>query len=135
MSEKNILKAIKEMGYTQAEALELLKANPKSTLLTGEEKEEQEKEEKAKQKAAAEKKRKKEEKEEKDKEDEPTPPTPTEPKAILEKLDKLEAKLEEIEKSGRIPGKTPSEGQQKERDALPESMNYTIQKNMFETDV
>jgi hypothetical protein len=135
MSEKNILKAIKEMGFTQAEALELLKANQKESLLTREEKEEQAKEENAKAKKAEEKEEKTEKEDGSGEEEKPAPAAPTAADLVIKKLEGIEKKIEKLEKSGKIPGKTPSQGEQKDKDELPDAVSYTIQKNWFETDI
>ena len=132
MSEKNILNFIKEMGLSHAEVIEILteKADKDKALLTQEEKAEAEAKAKLEVKEKAEKAKTKAE-EEKDK----TPPK-EEPDASIEKqLKAIQDKLDELEKSGKVPGKDPSEGKTLEKGALPESTVFTVQKNMFEVDV
>ena len=130
MSEKNILKLIKELGLTQGEVIDMIneKVGKDKDLLTQEEKAEAEAKAKLDAKTKAEEKAKAEA--EKDK----TPPE--EPKdPIVKQLDEIQAKLDELEKSGKIPGKDPSEGKTLEKGALPDSTTYTVQKNMFEVDI
>lgn len=118
------------MGLSHAEVIKILneKINKDKALLTQEEKAEAKAKLEAKEKAE---KAKAKAEEEKDK----TPP-PKEPDVSIEKqLKAIQDKLDELEKSGKIPGKDPSEGETLEKGALPESTVFTVQKNMFETDV
>ena len=133
MAENNILKIIKEAGLSQAEVIALIKKEEKSKgkeLLTQEEKAAETKA-KAEAKIQAEAEAKKKAEKEKDK----IPPEEPEEDPIVKQLDAIQAKLDELEKSGKIPGKTPSKGKETEKGDLPESVQFTVQKNMFEVDV
>lgn len=134
MSEKNILKLIKELGLTQGEVIDMIneKVGKDKELLTQEEKAEAEAA--AKFKLEAKKKAEAKAKADAEKEKDKTPPE--EPDTSIEKeIEKLKAEVEELKKSGKIPGKDPSDSKTLEKGALPETTVFTVQKNMFEVDI
>ena len=132
MSEKNILKLIKELGLTQADVIDMIneKVGKDKELLTQEEKAEAEAKLKAKLEANAKAEAKAKAEAEKDK----TPPEEPDD-SIEDQIEKLKAEVRKLKESGKVPGKDPSEGKTLEKGALPDSTIFTVQKNMFETDV
>lgn len=146
MNEKNLLKLIKELGLTQAEVIDMIneKAGKDKELLTQEEKAHAETKAKLEAKTKAEKEKEKYQDElnlkkfmekEKKKAKDKTPPSEEFENPIMKQLDEIQAKLDELEKSGKVPGKEPSDSKSLEKGALPESTTFSVQKNMFEVDV
>lgn len=144
MNEKNLLKLIKEIGLTQAEVIDMINKKAGKDLLTQEEKAEAEtkakldakiKEEKEKEKFQDELNLKKYMEKEKKKGKDKKPPSEAPENPIQKQLDIIEAKLDKLEKSGKIPGKEPSDSKSLKKGALPESTTFSVQKNMFEVDV
>lgn len=128
MSE-NLLKVIKEAGLTHAEVIEFLKKEGKlSDLKTQEEIAEEIEAKRVKAEKA---------KAEKEKPKEPDEPEPESDNDILNKrIDEIEVKFNKIIKEGlKVPGKTPSKGTKRDEGDIPEGVQFTIPKNMFEVDV
>ena len=128
MSESNLLKFIKEMGLSHDDVIEMLKTNTKILKTREEIREDIEKEmarkKELEQKALEEAKAKEEaEKEEEGETDD-----------IKKQLADLTKEIKELKATG-ITRKKPSAGQRVDEENLPESVTYTIQRNMFETDV
>jgi len=109
----NLLKEIKELDIDHDKVLEILKAYKKAE---GEEEEEEEEEEEI---------------------EEVSTPVPKPKDQNLELAETLKILTKEVKelKNVSIKRKTPSKATKKREEEVPGSLTYTIQKNMFETDV
>lgn len=132
MSE-NLLKFIKEKGLKHDDIIDMIKSNSK-ILKTREEIRDEVKKEietekerviKEKEKEAAEEAKAKEEA---DKEGEP------ETDDIKKQLAALEKEVKELKGKG-IQRKPPSKGKETDEEDLPDTVDYSIKKNMFEVDI
>ena len=109
----NLLKEIKDLDIDHDQALEILKAYKKAE---GEEEEEEEEEEEI---------------------EEISEPVPKPKDHDIELVENLKILTKEVKalKNSSIKRKTPSKGKKTAEDEVPGSLTYTVQKNMFETDV
>lgn len=133
MSEKNLLKFIKEKGLNHDDIIDMIKSNSKILKTREEIREEVKKEiELKKEKAKKELEKKAAEeakaKEEADKKGEPKTDD------IKKQLADLITEVKDLKEKG-IQRKPPSKGVKTDEEDLPDEVTYTVKKNMFEIDI
>ena len=109
----SLLKEIKDLDIEHDQVLEILKAFKKAE---GNEEEEEDEEE------------------EEEDEEEPVPKVDDPNLQLIKAVSVLTKEVTDL-KNKSIKRKTPSKAKKTRESEVPESMTYTIQKNMFETDV